>query len=254
MEANLRKALNKGEFIIYYQPQAYSTSGKLAGLEALVRWNDPKAGLIFPADFIPLAEETGLIIDIDRYVMQIAMKQISIWYKKGFNPGILALNLSMKQLDKDDFIDILKDCMNKNKFNPKWLELEISEGEVMRNPEKSIVKLKEISRMGIEIAIDDFGTGYSSLSYLKKLPVDTLKIDQSFVRGLPEDKEDVSIVKAIIALANSFNLNMIAEGVETKAQKDFMEKNGCNYIQGYYYGKPMSALDIENRYLPETIE
>jgi len=254
MEANLRKALRKDEFIVHYQPQAYAKSGKLAGLEALIRWNDPKNGLIFPVDFIPLAEETGLIVDIDRYVMQKAMKQVGIWYKEGFNPGILALNLSMKQLDKDDFIAILKDCMRKNDFNPKWLELEISEGDVMKNPEKSIVKLKEISSMGIEIAIDDFGTGYSSLSYLKKLPVDTLKIDQSFVKGLPEDREDVSIVKAIIALANSFNLNIIAEGVETEDQKDFIEKNGCSYIQGYYYGKPMSALDIENRYLFKTLQ
>ncbi len=254
MEANLREALTKNEFIVYYQLQVDAKSGKLVGLEGLIRWNNPKEGLIFPGDFIPIAEETGLIIDIDRWVMQTAMKQMSIWYKRGFNPGVLALNLSMKQLDKDDFIDVLKNCMKENEFNPQWLELEISEGEVMQNPEKSIVKLKEISSMGIEIAIDDFGTGYSSLSYLKKLPVNTLKIDQSLVRGLPEDKEDVSIVKAIIALANSFNLNMIAEGVETKAQKDFIEENGCNYIQGYYYGKPMSALDIENIYLPKTIE
>ena len=252
MEASLRQALSKEEFIIYYQPQVDASSGELTGMEALIRWQHPTMGLIGPDKFISLAEETGLIVEIDRWVMKITMQQIYVWYQEGLEPGVLALNLSMRQLRSDDFIEILQECMRTNNFKSEWLELEISEGQVMKKPEEAIIKLEQISQMGVEIAIDDFGTGYSSLAYLKRLPVDKLKIDQSFVRGIPEDKEDVSIVKAIIALAKSLNLDLIAEGVETNAQKEFLRKNGCKNIQGYYYGKPMPADEIKEKCLKKV--
>ncbi len=247
MEASLRQALKKEEFMLYYQPQVDANSGKLIGMEALIRWQHPVMGLVLPEKFISLAEETGLIVEIDRWVMKTAMKQIYKWYQEGLEPGVLALNLSMRQLRSDDFIQILQESMTAIDFKPEWLELEVTEGQMMKKPEEAIIKLEQISNMGIEIAIDDFGTGYSSLAYLKRLPVNKLKIDQSFVRGVPDDKEDVAIVKAIIALAKSLKLDLIAEGVETDAQKEFLLECGCENIQGYYYGEPMPADEIEKK-------
>jgi EAL domain-containing protein (putative c-di-GMP-specific phosphodiesterase class I) len=249
MKASLRHAIDYNEFIIYYQPQIDARSGKLTGMEALIRWQHPVLGLVQPAKFISLAEESGLIVEIDRWVMTTAMKQFTQWYKVGLEPGVLALNLSMRQLRSDDFIETLQESMKAVDFKPEWLELEVTEGEMMKKPEESIIKLEQISRMGIEIAIDDFGTGYSSLAYLKRLPVSKLKIDQSFIQGLPDDKDDVAIVKAIIALAESLDLELIAEGVETDAQKEFLLASGCEHIQGYYYAEPIPAEEIEKNYL-----
>ena len=248
MKSSLRNAINNEEFIIHYQKQVDAASGKLTGMEALIRWQHPDIGLVHPHKFISLAEESGLILEIDRWVMSTAMKQITQWYSEGLEPGILALNLSMRQLRSDDFIEILQDTMKEIGFKPEWLELEVTEGEMMKKPEESIIKLEKISQMGIEITIDDFGTGYSSLAYLKRLPVSKLKIDQSFILGLPYDKDDVGIVKAIIALAESLGLELIAEGVETDAQKEFLLNSGCKHIQGYYYGEPMSAEEIAKKY------
>ena len=245
METNLRQALEKEEFIVYYQVQVDATSGKQTGVEALVRWQHPVMGLVSTVKFIELAEETGLIVEMDQWVMKSAMKQVSKWYQEGLEPGVLALNLSMRQLRSHDFIEIIQENMKAINFKPEWLELEVTEGQVMQKPEESIVKLQQISDMGIKIVIDDFGTGYSSLAYLKRLPVDKLKIDKSFVEGIPDDNEDVSIVKAIIALAKSLRLELIAEGVETNAQKEFLLENGCKHMQGYYYCEPLPADEIE---------
>lgn len=216
-------------------------------MQALIRWQHPVMGLVQPVKFISLAEESGLIVEIDRWVMTTAMKQFTQWYKEGFEPGVLALNLSMRQLRSDDFMEILQESMKAIGFKPEWLELEVTEGEMMRKPEESIIKLEKITQMGIEITIDDFGTGYSSLAYLKRLPVRKLKIDQSFIQGLPDDKEDIGIVKAIIALAKSLGLELIAEGVETDAQKEFLLAIGCKHIQGYYYAEPVSAAEVEKK-------
>lgn len=245
MEANIRKALENEEFFVCYQPQVESTTGRMVGMEALVRWRHPSEGLIYPNSFIQLAEDTGLIVAIDRLVMRMAMKQVSQWYEKGLNPGVLALNLAMKQLAKEDFIDTLNAMFEECRFKPQWLELEVTEGEIMKNPQNAIEVLKKISNMGIELAVDDFGTGYSSLSYLKRLPIDKLKIDKSFVDGLPEDEEDVSIARAIIALAHSLKLSVIAEGVENAEQKEFLAQNRCDFIQGYYYSKPIPSDEME---------
>ena len=252
MEASLRQALEKNEFLVYYQPQVDASSGKLTGVEALVRWQHPIMGMVSPAKFITLAEETGLIVGIDRWVMRTAMKQVATWYKEGLDPGVLALNLAMKQLRSNDFIELLQYNMAVNDFKAEWLELEVTEGQVMAKPEEAIIKLKQISDLGVSIAIDDFGTGYSSLSYLKRLPINKLKIDQSFVQDVPGDEEDVAIVKAIIALAQSLNLDLLAEGVETDSQKEFLIHNGCKNVQGYYYSRPVPAEDIFSIFLSKS--
>jgi len=245
METNLRTALQKGEFVVYYQPQINGKTNKLVGMEALVRWQNPKMGLVSPAKFIPLAESTGLIVELDQFVMKTAMKQVALWYKQGLNPGRLALNLAIKQLQQGNFINILKNIIKETECKVEWLELEVTEGQIMTNPDCAIKMLNQISALGISLAIDDFGTGYSSLSYIKKLPINKLKIDQSFIQDLPSDDEDVAIVRAVVAMAKSLNLSLIAEGVETKAQKDFLVNNECKDIQGYYYSKPISSNEME---------
>jgi len=245
METSLRVALENQEFVVYYQPQVDGRVNKIIGMEALVRWQHPTMGMVSPAKFIPLAESTGLIVELDRFVMKTAMTQMAEWYKKGLNPGVLAMNLAVKQLQRKDFIDIFKTFMEETGCKSEWLELEVTESQIMTNPENAIKILNKISDIGIELAVDDFGTGYSSLAYLKKLPIDKLKIDQSFVRNLPNAEDDIAIAKAVIALAKSLNLRIIAEGVETKEQKDFLIQNGCVNIQGYYYSKPVSADKLE---------
>ena len=245
MENSIRVAIEEKQFQVYYQPQYDAVKEEIVGMEALVRWIHPHVGMISPMEFIPLAEENGLIIAIDEIVMQQAMQQFSQWYKQGLHPGKLALNLSMKQLANNHFMTYLMKTMKMYDFNPLWLELEITEGQMMQNPEQSIKKLKRLSKLGIEIAIDDFGTGYSSLSYLKKLPLHKLKIDQSFIRDIPHDSDDVAITKAIIAIAKSLNLKLIAEGVETKEQRSFIIKHKCDFIQGYFYSKPINSSDME---------
>ena len=245
MENSLRVAIEEKQFQVYYQPQYDATQERIVGMEALVRWIHPHVGIVSPMEFIPIAEENGLIIPIDKIVMKEAMCQFSQWYQQGLKPGKLALNLSMKQLADNSFMTYLHTTMKACDFDPLWLELEITEGEMMKNPEQSIKKLKRLSKLGIEIAIDDFGTGYSSLSYLKKLPLHKLKIDQSFIRDIPDDSDDVAITKAIIAIAKSLNLKLIAEGVETQAQKEFVVKHQCNLIQGYLYSKPLNKSEME---------
>ncbi len=245
LQNSMRTAITNEEFIVYYQPQINAKKGVITGMEALVRWKHPSMGLVSPVKFIPLAEESGFIIHLDNYVMKQAMKDFTYWYSIGMNPGVLSLNLSIKQLVNDDFINYLTNTAKEIDFNLKWLELEITETQMMQDPLASIKKLNIISDMGIEIAIDDFGTGYSSLAYLKRLPVDKLKIDKSFIDNLPEDEEDCAISKAVIALAKSLNLKIIAEGVEYQKQKDFLLDNGCENIQGYYYSCPIPKEEME---------
>lgn len=247
LESSLRRAIANREFIVYYQAQTNGSTDQLIGMEALVRWEHPDMGLISPAHFIPLAEETGLILAIDAFVMEEAMKQISLWYREGLNPGVLSLNLAMKQLWQENFAETLQKMLNNSGCRAEWIELEVTEGEVMKNPEKAIGILKQLHDLGITLAIDDFGTGYSSLSYLKRLPLDILKIDQSFIRGLPDNNEDIAIVRSIIALAKSMGMRVIAEGVETLEQKEFLVENGCLNIQGYFYARPISTVDMDNR-------
>jgi len=245
MEASLRQALEREEFVVYYHPQVDALTGNVVGVEALIRWNHPDNAMIPPMKFIPLAEEIGLIIPIDQWVMKVGMIQLVQWYNAGLKPGRLALNLSIKQLRQIDFIDTVSTLLKETGCKPEWLAFEVTETQIMKNPDQSILLLQRLSDMGIELALDDFGTGYSSLAYLKRLPIDKLKIDMSFVEGLPHNKEDGGIVKALIILSKSLELDIIAEGVETPEQKRFLVDNGCSHIQGYLYSKPISSVDME---------
>lgn len=245
MEASLRAAIKNQEFVVYYQPQVDVVSETIVGMEALVRWIHPNKGIVPPVSFLPIAQATGLILEIDKWVMKTAMTQLGQWYAKGLNPGILALNSTIKQLEDEKFVDTFKELIQEVNCYAECLELEVTEGQIMKNPERAIKILNELSSEGINIAVDDFGTGYSSLSYLKKLPIDKLKIDKSFVDDLPYDEEDIVISKTIISLAENLNLKIIAEGVETVEQKDFLVQNGCINIQGNYYSKPIPAEEME---------
>jgi len=202
-------------------------------------------GFLMPDEFIPLAEETGMIIEIDQWVMQTAMKSVSQWYKEGLNPGVLGINLSVKQLEKTDFIQKVETCMKKNDFDPKWLELEITERQMMKKSDEVNTKLHQIHDLGISISIDDFGTGYSSLSLLKRLPINRLKIDRSFVQKIGQEDKSTAIVNALIAMAQSMKIGVIAEGVETEEQIDFLTSLNCHLYQGYYFSKPLSVSGIE---------
>jgi len=252
MKTSLQQAIDEEEFIIYYQPQVNSCTDELVGMEALVRWKHPTMGLVSPNQFISLAEETGVIIEIDRWVMRTSMKQVSDWYKEGLESGVLALNLSIKQLESSDFIQVMKENMHAYDFKAEWLELEITEGQMMTKTEEVISKLREIDDLGVSISIDDFGTGYSSLSLLKRLPIHRLKIDKSFIQDIPDNEEDVAIVNAIIALANSLNLDLVAEGVETSEQKEFLINSGCINMQGYYFSHPVPAEEMKRILLLES--
>jgi diguanylate cyclase (GGDEF)-like protein/PAS domain S-box-containing protein len=245
MENSLRIAIKEKQFDVYYQPQINLRNEQLTGMEALVRWIHPNLGVVPPSDFIPLAEELGLIVEIDTIVMHKAMQQFSKWYEEGLFPGKLSLNLAMQHLQQDDFVSKLFTMMQELHFQKEWLELEVTETQVMNNPKLSIKKLQLLHSNGIGISVDDFGTGYSSLSYLKKLPLNKLKIDKSFIDEIPDDEDDIAITKAIIALAKSLNLGLIAEGVETTAQKDFLFENGCECMQGYLYSKPIPANEMQ---------
>ena len=245
MEASLREALKNEDFMVYYQPQVNGQRNTLIGMEALVRWQHPTKGWVSPAKFIHLAEATGLIIELDRFVMKTAMTQMTKWYTAGLNPGVLALNLSLRQLQKKDFISMLENMMQETKCKPEWIELEVTEAQIMSNPEEITLVLNKIHALGIALSVDDYGTGYSSLVYLSRLPINKLKIDRSFVQKLPGDEDNATITKSVIALAKSLNLNVIAEGVETREQKEFLLESGCEDIQGYLYGKPMPKEEME---------
>ena len=245
LETSMRFALEKEDFILHFQPQVNGQTEEIIGLEALIRWNHETMGLIPPSKFIPLAEETGLIIALDQWVMKKGMVQMKKWYDLGLNPKRLSLNLSMKQLQEKDFIFIIKKTLYETKCRPEWIEFEITESHIMHNVIEVIETLEEIKNLGIGIAIDDFGTGYSSLAYLKKLPIDKLKIDRSFIIDIPDNKEDAAITNAIIGIAKSLDLMVIAEGVETQRQSTYLMQCGCRYIQGHYYHKAIPAHEIE---------
>jgi len=249
METHLRTALKKDEFLVYYQPQIDARDNSLIGMEALVRWQHPMKDLISPSEFIPIAESTGIIIEIDRFVIKTAMLQFVQWYDKGLNPGILALNISVKQLLQKDFVTVLIGFLKETNCQAKWIEIEVTESQIKSNPERAIRVLQQINNLGVDLAIDDFGTGYSSLAYLKKLPIDKLKIDKSFIEDIPYNKEDVAITKAVIDLGKNLNLKIIAEGVEMQEQKQFLVDNGCNFIQGYLYSEPLPSSRIEELFL-----
>ncbi|MEO5343863.1 MAG: EAL domain-containing protein [Gammaproteobacteria bacterium SHHR-1] len=244
LETALRLAVANEEFVVYYQPQIDMAQNRIVGAEALVRWQHPSMGLVSPARFIPIAESSGLIVDIDRLVMRMAMRQLVDWHRQGLAHGSLALNLSVKHVHRKDFISSVVEALVESHCDPAWLEFEVTETQVMDNPEEAISMLYRLDNLGIRLALDDFGTGHSSLAYLKRMPISKLKIDQSFVRDLPDDAEDAAISKAVIALAQSLNLDLLAEGIENQQQIDFMLQQGCHKAQGYFYARPLPAEEM----------
>ncbi|MDY0233835.1 MAG: EAL domain-containing protein, partial [Sulfurimonas sp.] len=253
LEKNLKIALQKNQFEAFYQPQIDTSTGEIIGAEALIRWNSPELGFVSPADFIPVAEQTKLIIKIDLWMMRETMNQLMDFQKSGIDIKKLSLNISAKQLEGKEMISDLKTILQETGFDASKLELEITEREMMANPEATILILNEIKKLGISISIDDFGTGHSSLAYIKRLPIDKLKIDKSFVDELPHDKEDVAIVRSVISIAKNLQIDIIAEGVETQEQKDFLLLEGCPKIQGYFYSKPLNASDYKEFLLKHNI-
>ena len=238
-------AIENEDFTLAFQPQVNALTNMIIGMEVLLRWNHESLGYIAPDSFIPIAEDTGLIIPLGKWVLRQSMSHIVRWYAQGLSPGILSINLSMVQLQEPNFTMILADMLKETGCKAQWLVIELTESQVMKNPKQTILTLQEISKLGISIAIDDFGTGYSSLSYLKRLPLNTLKVDRSFIQDIPDDSEDAAITKAIIALATSLNMDVIAEGVSSEEQRTFLLDNHCKYMQGYLYSKPVSLAEIE---------
>jgi len=247
LETNMRDGLRNEEFVVYFQPQIDAKRNQQVGMEALVRWQHPQEGIISPAHFIPLAESSGFIVELDRYVMRKGMDFLKECHDLGLNPGILSLNLAMRHLQSEDFFLFFTQAVEQSSCKYEWLGLEITESQLMKDPQKSIKILQQLSDLGITISIDDFGTGYSSLSYLKRLPIDKLKIDRSFIIEVPQNKEDSAIVQAIIALAKTLNLDLIAEGVEHEDQREFLMQNGCSTIQGFYYSQAVNAKSMKER-------
>ncbi|MGM0369396.1 MAG: EAL domain-containing protein [Bacillota bacterium] len=244
LEAKLRRALDKDEFKIYYQPQISIGDNEVTGLEALLRWDNQELGLVSPGRFIPLAERTGLILEIGSWVLRQACQETKRMQQElGRNFGI-AINLSPRQFRDDKLIDKVEQALDLSGLNPNDLTLEITENIIMEDIEQSIEILVELKEQGINISVDDFGTGYSSLNYLSSFPLDELKIDRSFIMDIPDDREKISISKAVINLAHVLKLNVVAEGAETIEQVDFLKENNCDQIQGYYYSKPVPETDI----------
>lgn len=248
LDSRLRRALEQEEFIVYYQPQIDLASNKLIGCEALIRWQHPDEGMISPARFIPMAEESGLILPIGEWVLHQACQDMASWRKQGFDAGRVAVNLAGRQLNQSNLDSFVECTLKQTGCKPQWLELEVTENFLMQKSQNSVMILENLQKMGIELAIDDFGTGYSSLSYLKSLPIDKLKIDQGFVRDITTDPNDEAIVCAIIALGHSLQLKVIAEGVETEAQKNFLYFKGCDQSQGYLHGRPMPADEFVEKF------
>ncbi|USB34181.1 EAL domain-containing protein [Paenibacillus sp. YPG26] len=248
LENDLRKGIERQEFFLEFQPQIHLDTGKIVGMEALVRWNHPHRGLISPAEFIPLAEESGLIVPLGDWVLRTACLQNKSWQMQGFEPICISVNLSMRQFRQAHLTEYIRDLLTEIGLNPKYLELEITESMTF-DKETAFDQLRRLKELGVHISIDDFGTGYSSLHYLKSLPIDRLKIDRSFVKEVMEDNNDAAIVSTITSMAHHLKLKVTAEGVESQEQLEFLKLQRCHEGQGYLFSKPLGAQDIEARFL-----
>ena len=245
LESQLRRALDRNEFTLYYQPRVDLFSGQVIGAEALLRWRHQDMGLVPPVQFIPILEETGMIIPVGEWVLQQASRQNRAWQDLGLKPIRMAVNLSVRQFIQKELADSILSIIERAGLAPEFLELEITEDLLLEHNQTNIITLTKLRNRGVHISIDDFGTGYSSLSYLKRLPIDTLKIDQSFLRDIDNDPDNKAITSAIIAMAASLHLNVLAEGVETEEQLSFLRAQGCNEIQGFSFSKPLTAAEFE---------
>jgi diguanylate cyclase (GGDEF)-like protein len=246
LEAHLRRALARGELDLHYQPKQAIAGGAITGMEALLRWRHAELGMVAPVRFIPIAEETGLIVPIGEWVLRTAcIHAAALRRDAGIEHPRVAVNLSARQFADQSLVPLVASVLTASGLQADCLELEITESLVMQNPEQAARLLAQLKEMGVQLAMDDFGTGYSSLAYLKRFPVDSIKIDRSFIQGLPGDEEDATITQAVIAMAHSLRLRTIAEGVETAEQLAFLERLGCDEIQGYYFSKPLPFGELQ---------
>jgi EAL domain-containing protein (putative c-di-GMP-specific phosphodiesterase class I) len=243
IEAMLRRSIDKGEIFLHYQPQVEIDSGRLIGVEALVRWQNPELGMVPPVRFIPLAEDIGFISQLGKWVLAEACRQMVRWQDEGLVVPKLAVNLSVRQFERGSIAGMVETVLRETGLEPHRLQLEVTESVIM-NTGDTLQCINDLREIGVGLAIDDFGTGYSSLAYLKQLPVQTLKIDRSFIKDISTDANDEAITVAIIQLGKSLNLSVIAEGVETAEQAAFLLRHGCNRAQGYYYSKPAPASEL----------
>jgi diguanylate cyclase (GGDEF)-like protein len=244
LESDLSRALERGEFLLYYQPKVEIATGLITGTEAFLRWKHPRRGLVPPMDFISLAEETGLIVAIGEWVLATACAQNKRWQTQALPTLGIAVNLSARQLADSTFLPKLRRIIHASRLDPSSLELEITESVVMSHGESAVAVLEKLKSIGVQIAIDDFGTGYSSLSYLKRFPIDTVKMDRSFIRDIPSDSGDIKIARAIIAMAHALKLKVVAEGVENAEQLKFLESHHCDAGQGYFLFRPLPADEV----------
>jgi EAL domain-containing protein (putative c-di-GMP-specific phosphodiesterase class I) len=241
LENGLHHALERREFELYYQPKMNLATGAVIGVEALIRWRHPERGLVSPAQFIPIAEECGFIVPIGRWALREACRQGRAWQDAGLAPVRIAVNISAVELRARDFVAGVRTILTETGLDPRCLELELTETFLMQDSKSTVAVLQALKAMGLHLALDDFGTGYSSLSYLKRFPIDTLKIDQSFVRDVTTDADDASIVSAVISMGKSLHMQVVAEGVETRAQLEFLQELSCPEGQGYYFSPPVVA-------------
>ena len=246
LESALRRALERDQFSLHYQPKVDMASGQITGVEALLRWTHPELGMVSPGQFIPLAEETGLIVPIGRWVLKEACAQNMAWQRRGLRPVSMAVNLSPRQFADEHLLHDIDEALLASGMSPVLLQLEVTESMVMRNVSRAIKVLDAIQSRGIRLAIDDFGTGYSSMSLMKQFPIDTIKIDRSFVRDLPDDSEDQAIAQAIISMGKALGMTVIAEGVETVEQEAFLRNHACDEMQGFLFSKPLPAREMAN--------
>lgn len=244
LETDIQRALDHDEFLLHYQPQVCITTGRLSGFEALLRWQHPEFGMISPAEFIPIAERSGQIVRIGEWVARTAAIRLRGWLDAGLEPVKMAVNLSVPQLQQARLFETMETILDETGLAPELLELEVTESMLMEDPEKSVAALRRLSQYGVKIAIDDFGTGYSSLAYLKRLPVNYLKIDREFIRDIPADLDDATIARSIISLGHSLGLQIIAEGVETQAQLEFLRVEGCDHMQGFLFSRPLPEAEM----------
>jgi EAL domain-containing protein (putative c-di-GMP-specific phosphodiesterase class I) len=243
LEADLRRAIERSELELYYQPKIDIATGRLLGAEALLRWHHPRLGMVSPVRFIPIAEEAGLIIDVGRWVLHEAGRQLKKWQKQGLGLSV-SVNVSPAQFTRAAILSDVRQLLSATGIAPQALVLEVTESLLMSNIDEAVAQLKAIRALGVRISVDDFGTGYSSLGYLRWLPLDELKIDRSFVKGLPGEKDSVAIVNAVIAMAHALNLEVVAEGVETAAQLDALQAMRCDAFQGYLCSPPVPVADF----------
>ena len=244
LESELHQALRLRQLELYYQPKVDTDSGDVRSAEALIRWRHPKRGLIPPAQFIPLAEECGLIHDIGAWVLREACRQCAAWQREGLPALRMAVNVAASQFRRGDLLERIRGALEEAQLDPRYLEIELTESVVMTDPEETATILEQLSRMGVLVSVDDFGTGYSSMNYLRRFPIDKLKIDRGFLKDLITSSDDASIVQAIISLAHSLRLKVVAEGVETPEQLGFLRTLGCDQYQGYHFSPPLPASEF----------